>query len=239
MSNAGRFLVALPTFNEKDNIEPLVRRLLATSQLADVLVIDDGSPDGTGDAVRRIASRQPRVRLHERPEKLGLGSAYVVAFDRALAEGYRAVCTMDADHSHDPAHLPAMLAKLEDADLVIGSRYCRGGRVERWSLGRKINSAVANGLARLVLGADIKDTTSGYRVYSSRLLRAMKLTELRAKGYSLLVELLYHAVRSGARIVEVPIVFHNRLAGVSKISVREVLGSLATLWRLERLALRM
>lgn len=224
--------MVVPTYNERVNIEPLVTELLAVLPTVDVLVVDDSSPDGTSDVVRQIAAREPRVTLHQRPGKLGLGSAYLVGFRRAMEKGYAAVCTLDADHSHDPAHLPGMLAQLDGADIIIGSRYCRGGNVEDFTLARRVNSAVANGLARLVLGAGIYDHTSGYRVYATSLLEKMDLDSLRASGFSLLVELLYEARRYDARIVESPIKFKRRYAGSSKIRAGEILGSLATLARL-------
>lgn len=229
-----RCLIVLPTYNERANIEWVTRAVLRASAPADVLVVDDSSPDGTADLVRAIGAQEPRVALHQRRAKLGLGSAYLVGFRRALEMGYDAVCTMDSDRSHDPAHLPAMLALLDEADLIIGSRYCAGAKVEDFTVVRRVNSAVANGLAGLVLGVGIRDHTSGYRVYATSLLRRMDLESLRASGYSLLVELLHEARRCGARIVESPIQFKRRHAGSSKINLGEVAGSLVTLFQLRR-----
>ena len=232
MANGPRCLVALPTYNERGNIVDLITRLLALPSQVDVLVVDDASPDGTSDLVQELASREPRVGLFRRSGKLGLGSAYLAAFDYAFARDYDAVCTMDADMSHDPAHLPAMIALLEDADVVIGSRYCRGGEVESFTLARRINSFGANTLARLVTGLRVADVTSGYRAYSIALLRKMPLDRLTARGYALLVELLYMAKQHGARIVESPIIFRRRGSGDSKITAGEILESLRTLGRI-------
>lgn len=229
-----RCLVVLPTYNERGNVETLVSRLLALPGAIDVLVVDDGSPDGTAAVVRELAGTEPRVALIERAGKMGLGSAYLAGFGYAFERGYEAVCTMDADCSHDPAHLPAMLELLADNDLVIGSRYCPGGKVERFSAARKVNSFVANTLAHAMTGLRVSDMTSGYRVYRTELLRRMPLDALEARGYSMLVELLYVAQSSDARIAESPIVFRSRHSGESKISAREIIESLRTLAQIRR-----
>ena len=226
--SAPRCLAVLPTYNERGNVETLVARLLALPANVEVMVVDDSSPDGTANIVEELAAREPRIHLLCRPGKLGLGSAYLAGFEYALARDFEAVCTMDADCSHDPAHLPEMLERFADADIVIGSRYCSGGRVERFSAARKLNSFVANALARSATGLRVRDATSGYRLYRAQLLRRMPLAALRSHGYSMLVELLYEANRAGARIVESPIVFKNRASGDSKITFGEILESLKT-----------
>jgi len=229
-----RCLVILPTYDERGNIEPLIHDLLELPIEVDVLVVDDGSPDGTGEIAADIAQREPRVRVINRPGKLGLGSAYLVGFADAISRGYDAVCTMDADRSHDPAYLPTMLQALADADIVIGSRYIRGGSVEGFGAARKLNSFAANTLARIASGLRERDMTSGYRVYRVSLLERMALNALESRGYSMLVELLCLASDSGARVVERPIRFKNRTIGRSKISLREIFGSIQTLSRLSR-----
>ena len=231
-----RCLVVLPTYNERGNVETLTTGLLALPGRIDVLVVDDSSPDGTAGFVRELAQSQPRIHLIERPAKLGLGSAYMAGFQFALAHDYEVVCTMDADCSHDPSYLPNMLARLADADLVIGSRYCAGGHIEHFTLARKINSFVANTLAHAMTGLRVRDMTSGYRVYRTELLRKMPLGSLEAHGYALLVELLVVARQCGARMVESPITFKSRGYGNSKISAAEILESLKTLARIRRTA---
>ena len=231
--NAYRCLVVLPTYNERENIAQIVAKVLSADERLDVLVVDDSSPDRTAAAVRAIALRTPRVRLIERERKLGLGSAYVLGFETGAREGFGSICTMDADLSHDPRHLVDMLKLQADYDLVIGSRYIAGGRIEGFNIWRKLNSTVANVLAQRFVGNDVRDCTSGYRLYSTIFLERLNLAALEASDYSMLLELLYEARIRRARIAEHPIVFKNRVAGKSKISYREVLGSLRTLIRLK------
>lgn len=229
-------LVIIPTYNEAENIRQLIRAVLAQPIHARVLVVDDGSPDGTADLVARMAAKAPgRVDVLRRPEKLGLGTAYLAGFRRAMEEGADLAITMDADLSHHPKHLVEMVHVAQMADLVIGSRYVAGGRIEgAWGWHRHLLSWMANTLARKVLGLSARDTTSGYRCYRTELLRKLDLDGIRSHGYSCLMELLSLAQGAGARIREVPIVFVDRRAGQSKISHREIGKALATLWRLKR-----
>lgn len=231
--NAYRCLVVIPTFNERGNIAQLLGRILEADERLDVLVVDDASPDGTAAAVREFERRTPRVRLLQRERKLGLGSAYTIGFETAAREGFGTICTMDGDLSHDPAHLAEMLKVSAQCDVVIGSRYVSGGRIEGFNIFRKLNSIVANALARRFIGQDVRDCTSGYRVYSTEFLQRLNLTALEARGYSMLVELLYEARVRRARVAEHPIVFKNRVEGKSKVSYREVAGSLRTLFLLK------
>lgn len=226
--NACRCLVVIPTYNERGNIARLVRKILETGDRFDVLVVDDSSPDGTAAAVREVEDGQ-RVRLVQRERKLGLGSAYTTGFETAAREGYGTICTMDGDLSHDPAYLVEMLRLSPQRDVIIGSRYVSGGRIEGFNVFRKLNSLVANVLARRFIGQDVRDCTSGYRVYSTTFLQRIDIEALEARGYSMLVELLYEARVSNARVAEYPIVFKNRVEGKSKVSYREVFGSLRTL----------
>ena len=226
-------LVILPTYNERLNLERLVRGVLDADPEADVLVIDDSSPDGTADLARHLMRETNRIFLIQRPGKMGLGSAYLRGFTESMTNGYRGVCTMDADNSHDPSALPRMFAALDRADLVIGSRYVRGGFTDQ-SVPRRVNSAVANGLARIMLDLAIKDCTSGFRVYSTDALRKLPLGSLQSRGYSMLVELLCQVAEQGGRIVEVPIAFRDRSAGESKIGLHEIWESLRTIARLRR-----
>ncbi|HEY5258942.1 MAG TPA: polyprenol monophosphomannose synthase [Candidatus Baltobacteraceae bacterium] len=233
MTEHRSFLVILPTFNERENLSRIVGRVLRASPDADILVIDDSSPDGTADVARDLMRQSDRVILIERPAKMGLGSAYIAGFRESLTNGYRGVCTMDADNSHDPAMLPAMFDALGDADLVIGSRYVRGGNTNQ-PPGRRVNSAIANLLARTVLDLPIKDCTSGFRLYSTDMLRKVDLNDLRSRGYSMLVELLCEVLDQGGRVTEVPIAFCDRSAGESKIGVHEIWESVRTIARLRR-----
>lgn len=230
MVDGDRCLVILPTYIERDNIRPLVVAALSSSPLIDVLVVDDNSPDGTANVVRAIAADEDRVSLLQRRKKLGLGSAYLAGFQRGLTQGYRFLCTMDADGSHDPAMLSAMMATLVrgEADMVIGSRYVTGSHAKDWSIARQLISRAANCLVRRLLRLEVFDCTSGYRVYSGALLQRMRLGSVCATGYSGLVELLSQARDAKARIVEHPIAFRHRRHGNSKMTISEILGSLRT-----------
>jgi len=227
-------LVILPTYDEHENIAAMIEGVLSVSDSIEVLVIDDASPDKTADIVRARQVGEPRIHLVERDGKLGLGSAYLLGFEYGIQHGFTTVVTMDADRSHDPRHLTEIAALHYDgADLVIGSRYAKGGKIGSWNLVRRINSAAANVLARRVVGQHIRDCTSGYRSYSIELVKKIGKLHLQSNGYSMLVELLYEAVVAKARIAEVPIHFHNRIAGSSKISWGEVAESMLTLMRLK------
>lgn len=228
-----RTLVVIPTHNEADNIAILLDGVLAQVPGADVLVLDDASSDATGEIVRTRCATENRLRLIERTEKLGLGNAYVFAFSMAVAEGYDAVVEIDADLSHDPAVLPMMLDLAERGiALVIGSRYVPGGAVVGWPRRRTWLSRWGNRYAAIALGLAINDATAGYRVYRTDTLRAIDLEAVRAEGYGFQIEMTYRAVAAGCSIVEVPIVFRDRVAGASKMSgniVREAFA-LVTWW---------
>jgi dolichol-phosphate mannosyltransferase len=228
-------LVIIPTYNETENIERLIGELLALESPHvgfEVLVVDDSSADGTGEAVARLARAERRVRLLERPAKLGLGTAYVAGFHYALEHQSEFAVTMDADFSHDPKYLPTFAAAIGEADVVIGSRYIPGGGVRNWPLGRRILSAVANAGVRFVAGLKTHDCTTGYRLYRAELLRKLNLDKIKSHGYSCLMELVFVCERAGARIVESPIIFVDRRAGHSKVSHKEVYRAFATLYRL-------
>ena len=211
--------LVVPTYNEADNIEPLVRAVrehLPASRR--VLIVDDGSPDGTGEIADRVAAAHDDVEVLHRAAKGGLGPAYVAGFQRALAAGARLVAQMDADFSHDPADLPRLLAALEGADLVLGSRYVPGGGVTDWGPLRRMISRGGSAYARLVLGVGIRDLTGGFKVYRREVLEAIDLPSLAALGYAFQVETTYRALRAGFRVAEVPIVFRDRRVGQSKMS---------------------
>ncbi|MCC7019257.1 MAG: polyprenol monophosphomannose synthase [Ardenticatenales bacterium] len=227
-------VVVLPTYNEVDNITPLVESILAQGGIRAVVVVDDGSPDGTGRAADALAMRHGRrvVVLH-RGRKLGLGTAYGAGFREAIQMGAALVCTMDADFSHDPAVLPLLLAAAADADLVIGSRYTTGGSIDGdWGWHRRFLSAGANALSRRVIGLSADDCTSGFRCYRASLLGEVDLAGIRSSGYSYLIEMLFRCQRAGARVAEVPIRFTDRRHGASKISRAEIGRAAETVVRL-------
>jgi len=228
--------VVIPTYNEAENIGPLVEaiRSLCDSEQIRIVVVDDGSPDGTASRVQQEAARLGGVELIARPRKLGLGTAYVAGFRHALDLGARFVLTMDADFSHEPSKIPGLLAAIEDqsADIAIGSRYVAGGRTTHWGLHRKILSWTANWLSHRLLHLRARDCTSGFRCYRLSFLRKIDLEAIKTDGYSFLVELLHMCQGRGAKVVEIPIVFCNRLRGESKISKAEIFKAVVTLWRL-------
>jgi dolichol-phosphate mannosyltransferase len=232
-SPAMRVLVMLPTYNEIENIQDVLERARAAMPDADILVIDDGSPDGTADQAEKLGEVLGGVDVLRRAQKSGLGSAYRAGFRVGLARGYDVMIEMDADLSHDPAVLPELVAAVEHgADLAIGSRYVPGGRIPAWSWHRKMLSRWGNRYAAGVLGLAVNDATAGYRAYTATALKTIDLTRVRAEGYGFQIEMTYRLVRRGGRVVEVPISFVDRVRGTSKMSGRivvEALG-LVTWW---------
>ncbi len=225
-------LVIIPTYNERDNLPVLVRQVLAYPDLH-VMVADDGSPDGTGEIADALAREFPgRVSVLHRTGPRGLGRSYLDAISRALKGNWTAICQMDADLSHDPQYLPAMLAALKDHDLVIGSRYLQGVSVVNWPLRRIVLSAFANRYVRFVTRLRVNDCTSGYRCWRREALARLPLDSIVSEGYAFLVEMLYDASRLGCRVTEVPIVFVERRHGMSKVSSAVLLESLLIPWRL-------
>ena len=211
--------LVLPTYNEAENVEAIVGAALENlPEGARVLVVDDGSPDGTGQRADRLARAKPAVEVLHRATKLGLGPAYVAGFERALAEGAALVAQMDADFSHDPADLPRLLAAADDADLVIGSRYVGGGAVAEWGPARRLISRGGSAYARLMLGIGIRDLTAGFKVFRREVLEAIEPETIASLGYAFQVETTYRALNAGFRVVEVPIVFRDRRVGDSKMS---------------------
>ena len=228
-----RTLVVTPTYNEKDNLPRFVEAVRATLPDADLLVVDDSSPDGTGELADALAARDPHVRVLHRPGKLVLGTAYVEAFTRGLAEGYDRFFEMDADLSHDVRYLPDFVRALDDgADVVIGSRNIPGGGVEGWGVGRHFISKGGSLYSRTILGMRVRDLTSGYKAFSRRALEAISLSDVHSNGYSFQIEMTYRAARRGMRVHEVPIVFVDRTAGRSKMSRRIFLEAVGMVWKL-------
>ncbi len=211
-------LIVIPTYNEYDNISELITDVLNMIPAADLLIVDDNSPDGTGQLVEDIRARDSRVHVIHRPGKLGLGTAYVLGFHYAIDHDYDLVFEMDADYSHDPKYLPDFFEAASSADLVIGSRYIRGGGTPNWSALRKFVSGGGNTFARIMLGIPTHDCTGGYRCYRTEALRKLDLDRVRAQGYAFQVEMAYVFWKRGYRVTEVPIVFMDRRVGTSKMS---------------------
>jgi dolichol-phosphate mannosyltransferase len=226
--------VVLPTYNEADNLRPIARAILDELPGATLLVVDDGSPDGTGTIADELAAEDGRVRVRHRAAKQGLGRAYLDGFGVALDGGATTVVQMDADWSHDPAALTILLAPVEagEADLVIGSRYTPGGRVEDWGLGRRLISRGGSLFARLVLGLRPRDLTGGFKAWNARTLAGVPFAGVHAGGYVFQIEMTYRASRAAARIHEVPITFRDRRVGQSKMSRRIVLEALVVVCQL-------
>jgi dolichol-phosphate mannosyltransferase len=235
--------VVLPTYQEAENIGPISEAILGSLPAATLLVVDDGSPDGTGDLADGLAAADARVRVLHRPSKQGLGRAYLDGFGRALGGGAQVVVQMDADFSHDPADLPGLIGPVVDgtADLVIGSRYTAGGGVVDWGLGRRIISRGGSIFARTVLGLGPNDLTGGFKAWRAETLAAVPFDGIHAGGYVFQIEMTFRADRRDARIVEVPIVFRDRRVGQSKMSRRIVVEALVVVvqLRVEELAGRL
>jgi dolichol-phosphate mannosyltransferase len=225
-------LVLLPTYNERENIIPLVTKILELPEPVDVLVIDDGSPDGTANAIDEHFGGQRRVQLLRRPKKLGLGTAYSAGFRLAIDQGYDAAITMDADFSHNPDHIPEIIRTSKNADVVIGSRYVPGGATQNWNWMRILISRVANLMAHMVLSLQPSDCTSGFRLYQNQALQELDFETVVAEGYSYLVEILFRAAKRNLRVAETPIIFVERRAGKSKISRSEIFKAFQTIFRL-------
>jgi dolichol-phosphate mannosyltransferase len=228
-----RTLIVTPTYNEKDNLPRFVAAVRAAAPDADLLVVDDNSPDGTGDLADAFAAKDPHVKVMHRAGKLGLGTAYIQAFQKGLAEGYDRFFEMDADLSHDVRYLPDFFRALDEgADVVIGSRNIPGGGVEGWGLGRHVISKGGSLYSRTILGLEVKDLTSGYKAFTRRALEAIDIDSVHSNGYSFQIEMTYRATRKGMRVKEVPIIFVDRTAGRSKMSRRIFVEAIGVVWKL-------
>ena len=226
-------LIIVPTYNERENIERLIERALFQDARLEILVVDDGSPDGTGAVVQGIAAVNPRVHLLPRASKLGLGTAYLAGFRWALERDYALILEMDADFSHDPVHLPQFLDAARDADLVVGSRYQQGRvTVVNWPIARLILSYCANIYARRITGLKLWDATGGFKCFRREVLAAINLDDVRSNGYAFQIEMSFRAWRKGFRIVEIPIVFVDRSEGSSKMSFNIQREAFWMVWRL-------
>lgn len=226
-----RTLLVIPTYNEIDNLRPLTTDVLAIApKELEILIVDDGSPDGTGTLADTLVAENPRVHVIHRKGKLGLGTAYVAGFRWGLKEGFDAMVEMDADFSHHPKYLPQMLENLKTWDVVIGSRYVEGGGTLNWGLGRKILSRGGSVYSRMILGAPIRDFTGGFNGWRRQVLQAVELDTLKSDGYSFQIELKYRAFLKGFKITEFPIIFEDRKVGTSKMNKRIVFEALRRVW---------
>lgn len=234
--SAGPVVVIIPTYNESDNLEDIASRTRRAVPDADVLVVDDNSPDGTGDLAEKLALTDEHIHVLHRTQKAGLGAAYLAGFGWALDRGYGVLVEMDADGSHDPAELPSLLAALANADLVVGSRWVSGGTVRNWPRSREILSRGGNAYARIMLGLSVHDATGGYRAYRASTLRRIGLRDVRSQGYCFQIELTLRTVRSGLTVTEVPITFTERAKGTSKMNRSIVAEALwrVTVWSVTR-----
>jgi Glycosyltransferases involved in cell wall biogenesis len=228
-----RSLVIIPTYNEADNVLKIIPEVLAQDEGFHVLVVDDNSPDGTANLVKEMQKNNPRIHLLERPSKRGLGTAYVAGFKYALSHEFDFAFEMDADFSHDPKSLLTLLAKTEECDLVIGSRYISGVNVVNWPMSRLILSYAANMYTRFVTGLPVRDATAGFKCYRRAVLESFDLDTITSNGYSFQIETNFMAWKKGFRVCEVPIVFVDRRAGVSKMSKHIVYEAAWMVWRLK------
>jgi dolichol-phosphate mannosyltransferase len=216
--SSGRVVIVMPTYNERQNLESIAARVRTALPAADLLVVDDNSPDGTGDIADKMAETDSHVQVMHRTEKAGLGKAYIAGFNWALDQGYDVIIEMDADGSHQPEHLPSLVAALDDADLAIGSRWVRGGKVVNWPKSREALSRAANVYTEIMLGLGVRDATAGFRAYRADTLRKISLNQVESTGYCFQIDLTIRVAQAGLRIVEVPITFVEREHGASKMS---------------------
>jgi dolichol-phosphate mannosyltransferase len=227
-----KVLVVIPTYNESENITKLLPAVLGQAPNLEILVVDDGSPDGTAGLVRDMMSGDQRIHLLERPRKMGLGTAYVAGFKFAIQHSYDCVFEMDADFSHSPKEIPNFLQKIVDYDLVIGSRYTNGVRVLNWPMRRLLLSYSANAYTRLITGLPLHDATGGFKCYRRSALEAIDLDKIKSNGYAFQIEMSYKVWKKGLKIVEIPIIFLDRRSGVSKMSRNIVYEAVFMLWKL-------
>ena len=225
-------LIVIPTYNEKENIREIVGAILNLDLNLDILIVDDNSPDGTGEIADRIAGERKAVHVLHREEKSGLGAAYMAGFKYALAHQYDLIFEMDADFSHDPKYIPQFLDKIESSDLVIGSRYTDGVNVVNWPMRRLLLSYYANMYSRIVTGMPIRDATGGYKCFRRAVLEAMDLDGVSSTGYAFQIEMNFKAWKKGFRICELPIVFWDRRKGVSKMSFNIAKEAIWMVWKL-------
>lgn len=227
-----RALVIIPTYNEIDNVPTLIEQVLAVDPRVEILFVDDGSPDGTGEYIDGVMQSEPRVHILKRPRKMGLGTAYCRGFEYAIANDYPVCMEMDADFSHDPSMIPTFLKEIETADLVIGSRYIQGVNVVNWPMSRLLLSYFANKYSQVATGMPLKDATGGFKCFRTDVLRRIDLSQIRSNGYSFQIEINFLVWSLGGVIKEIPIVFVDRRSGVSKMSGNIISEAATMVWKL-------
>lgn len=226
-------IVIIPTYNEAENIEKLIKKILSVVPDINILIIDDNSPDGTAEIVEKLMEEDQRVHLIKRPRKMGLGTAYIEGFKYALANDFEAIFEMDADFSHNPEDLPRFLDALQDADLVIGSRYLTGVNVINWPLRRLILSYFANLYTRVITGMPIKDATGGFKCFRASALKQIDLDKVKTNGYGFQIEMNFRFWAKGFRVKEIPIIFIDRMNGVSKMNKKIIIEAIFLVWKLK------
>lgn len=230
-------LVIIPTYNEAQNAEKIITEVLEQSEIVEVLIVDDNSPDGTADIVKRMMASNSRIHLLERGSKLGLGTAYVAGFKYAIERKFDFVFEMDADFSHNPKEIPIMLSKMDGCDVLIGSRYIKGVNVVNWPMKRLILSYSANIYTRIITGMPVHDATAGFKCYKRKVLETINLDSLRSNGYAFQIETNFLAWRKGFKLMEMPIVFVDRRVGVSKMNKKIVYEAAFMVWKLKAMSL--
>ena len=237
MVDVNKAVVVIPTYNEAENVEPLAAEIRRIVPEIHILFVDDNSPDGTGALIKRLMDRDDRIHLLERPQKNGLGRAYIDGFTVALEKGFEFIFEMDADFSHDPKELPNFLKEMENYDLVIGSRYIKGVNVINWPLKRLLLSYYANVYTRVITGIPIRDCTGGYKCFRREVLEAIDFRKIKSNGYAFQIELNYKVWKKGFRIKEIPIIFFDRVHGESKLSKKIMWEAVFLVWKLRFLNL--
>ncbi len=234
-SDSNRTLIVMPTFNERENLPQIVPEVLSKDPGIHVLIVDDNSPDGTGQVADELAAREERIHVMHRPGKLGLGTAYIAGFKWALERDYEFIFEMDSDFSHNPDHIPEFLAAAKDYDLVLGSRYLKGVTVVNWPMSRLLLSYFANKYSRIITGLPFTDTTGGFKCYRKKVLQTIELDRITSEGYSFQIETTFRAWRKGFKIGEIKIVFTDRAEGTSKMSGRIIREAVWKVWWLRLL----
>lgn len=225
-------LIIIPTYNEMENIPRLIPILLERNESIEILIVDDNSPDGTGDYVKKLSEENPRIHLISRPGKMGLGTAYVEGFKYALNKDFEFIFEMDADFSHDPNEIGNFLIAIKDYDLVIGSRYITGVNVINWPMRRLLLSYFANIYTRVITGLPVHDTTGGYKCFRRKVLESIELDKVKSNGYAFQIEMNFKAWKNNFKVGEIPIIFHDRVKGTSKMSKKIVREAITMVWKL-------
>lgn len=228
--NSEKILVIIPTYNELQNIKNLIPEVLSKDERIDILIVDDNSPDNTADYVEELSKSNKRVKLIKRPFKMGLGTAYLSGFKYALEKTYDYIFEMDADFSHDPEEIPAFIEAIQDADLILGSRYINGVRVLNWPMQRLLLSFFASVYTKIITGLPVRDATGGYKCFRRKVLESIDLDRVKSNGYSFQIEMTFKAYKKGFRIKEIPIVFVDRVKGKSKMSKKIVREAVIMVW---------